>query len=159
MTTLLMAMLALAAQQPAAQAAPATPAAQVQPAAAAPAVAEPAAEAEPYTYDPQGRRDPFVSLVGRGSEPLPSERAAGVPGLLVSEVTVKGIIRDRQGFLAMIQAPDSKTYLVRSGDKLLDGGVKTITPEGVVFAQDVNDPLAVVKQREVPKRVRAAERD
>jgi type IV pilus assembly protein PilP len=154
MTTLVIAIVALAAQQPAGTPTPAPPAA-AQAVAPEPAVAE----AEPYTYDPQGRRDPFVSLVGRGSEPLPTSRAAGVPGLLVSEVTVKGIIRDRNGFLAMIQAPDTKTYLVRSGDKLLDGGVKTITPDGVVFAQDVNDPLAVVKQREVPKRVRAAERD
>jgi type IV pilus assembly protein PilP len=154
MTTLVIAIVALAAQQPAGTPTPAPPAA-AQAVAPKPAVAE----AEPYTDDPQGRRDPFVSLVGRGSEPLPTSRAAGVPGLLVSEVTVKGIIRDRNGFLAMIQAPDTKTYLVRSGDKLLDGGVKTITPDGVVFAQDVNDPLAVVKQREVPKRVRAAERD
>jgi Tfp pilus assembly protein PilP len=156
MTTVLIAIVVLAAQQPAGTPTPApAPQAAGQAVAPGPAVAE----AEPYTYDPQGRRDPFVSLVGRGSEPLPTSRAAGVPGLLVSEVTVKGIIRDRNGFLAMIQAPDTKTYLVRSGDKLLDGGVKTITPDGVVFAQDVNDPLAVVKQREVPKRVRAAERD
>ena len=56
------------------------------------------------------------------------------------------------GFIAMIQAPDNKTYIVRSGDRLFDGAVKTITQDGVVFSQDVNDPLSLVKQREVPKR-------
>lgn len=147
---LLFAVLSQAAAQPPAPAAVAQP-----PAAADPAPVQ--AEAEPSTYQPEGRRDPFVSLVGRGTDPAPQARVAGVPGLLVSEVTVKGIIRDRQGFLAMIQAPDSRTYIVRSGDKLLDGGIKAITPEGVVFAQDVNDPLSLVKQREVPKRVRAAD--
>ena len=66
-------------------------------------------------------------------------------------------MRDRSGFIAMIQAPDNKTYIVRRGDKLMDGAVKTITQDGVIFSQDVNDPLSLVKQREVPKRVRATE--
>ena len=57
----------------------------------------------------------------------------------------------------MLQAPDNKTYIVRSGDRLADGAVKSITQEGVVFSQDVNDPLSLVKQREIPKRVRAAD--
>ena len=75
----------------------------------------------------------------------------------MSEVTVKGVIRGSSGFIAMIQAPDNKTYIVRAGDRLFDGAVKTITQDGVIFWQDVNDPLSLVKQREVPKRVRATE--
>ena len=133
---------------------------------AAPQTPPPTAEAKPaeqpaqegYAYVSEGRRDPFVSLVGRGNDPKHTgERAPGVPGLLVSEVTVKGIIRDRAGFIAMIQAPDNKTYIVRNGTKLLDGAVKTITQDSVIFSQDVNDPLSLVKQREVPKRVRAGD--
>jgi hypothetical protein len=96
--------------------------------------------------------------VGRGNDAKQGgDRAAGIPGLLVSEVTVKGVIRGRSGYIAMIQAPDNKTYIVKSGDRLLDGAVKTITQDGVVFSQDVNDPLSLVKQREVPKRVRGTE--
>jgi hypothetical protein len=111
-----------------------------------------------YSYAPEGRRDPFVSLVGRGSDPKRTgDRAAGLPGLLISEVTVKGIVRDRNGYIAMILAPDNKTYIVRSGAKLMDGAVKTITADSVIFSQDVNDPLSLVKQREVPKRVRATD--
>jgi type IV pilus assembly protein PilP len=122
----------------------------------------PAAQAEqantaaaPYAYNPEGRRDPFVSLLGRGNDPRqPTMKLPGVPGLLIAEVTVKGIVRDRAGFLAMVQAPDNKTFIVRPGDKLLDGVVKTITQDGVIFSQDVSDPLSLVKQREVSKRVR-----
>ena len=125
------------------------------------ATSEPKAEAaaaSPYAYNPEGRRDPFVSLLGRGNDPRqPAVRAPGVPGLLIAEVTVKGIVQDRSGFLAMVQAPDNKTYIVRSGDKLLDGTVKSITQDSVVFSQDVNDPLSLVKQREVSKRVRQTE--
>lgn len=110
------------------------------------------------TYDPQGRRDPFVSLLARGADPRSGAvRAAGPAGLLVSEVTVKGVVRDKSGYLAMIQGPDTKTFIVRPGEKLLDGAVKAIVADGVVFAQDVNDPLSTVKQKEVRKTVRQAD--
>jgi len=131
--------------------------------AATPAAAQPAATAEQappptgYTYNPEGRRDPFVSLVGRGADPKDVKSVGGVPGLLVNEITVKGVIRGTSGYLAMIQSPDNKTYIIRSGDRLADGSVKTITQDGVVFSQDVHDPLSLVKQREVPKRVRATD--
>ena len=75
----------------------------------------------------------------------------------MNEITVKGVIRGTSGYLAMIQSPDHKTYIIRSGDRLADGSVKTITQDGVVFSQDVHDPLSLVKQREVPKRVRATD--
>ena len=149
LTILLVALVAAAGQAPAAPAKPATP----PPAQTAEQGPEPAG----YSYKAEGRRDPFVSLVGRGNDPKQSTHAEGIPGLLVNEVTVKGVIRGRTGFIAMIQAPDNKTYIVRSGDRLLDGAVKAITQDGVVFWQDVNDPLSLVKQREVPKRVRATE--
>ncbi|HET7220223.1 MAG TPA: pilus assembly protein PilP [Vicinamibacterales bacterium] len=139
--------------------------AQQQP--AKPPAATPAAQPKPqdlpviepgYAYDPKGRRDPFISLLGRGDESKPQEaRPAGIAGVLIGEVSVKGVLRDRGGYMAMIQGPDKKTHTVRVGDKLLDGSVKSITQEQVVFSQDVNDPLSLVKQREVAKPVRPAE--
>jgi hypothetical protein len=120
--------------------------------------AAPAAPAAPYSYDPEGRRDPFVSLLARGSDPgSAASRPAGLPGLLISEVAVKGIVRDRSGLLAMVQGPGTKTFIVRPGEKLMDGTIKAVTPDGVVFSQDVNDPLSMVKQKEVRKTVRSAD--
>ena len=138
-----------------------TPAPAPQPAQTAkpPAGQAPAPPPPPaYTYEPEGRRDPFVSLLARGSDPTSAaSRPPGLPGLLINEVIVKGIVRDRSGFIAMVQGPDTKTFIVRSGDKLMDGTVKSITADTVVFSQDVNDPLSLVKQREVRKAVRPAE--
>jgi hypothetical protein len=58
----------------------------------------------------------------------------------------------------MIQGPDSKqTFIIRSGQKLMDGTVKAITADGVVFSQDVDDPLSMVKQKEIRKTVRATD--
>jgi len=152
-----------AAQQPPAQTPPVqTPPSQPAP---APAPAKPpqveagkSAATPAYSYDPAGRRDPFVSLVGRGADPgSQAVRPPGLAGLLISEVMVKGVLRDQTGFLVMLRAPDNKTYTVRVGAKLLDGSVKSISQDKVIFSQDVNDPLSLVKQREVPKPVRQGE--
>ena len=138
------------AQTPAQKPQPATPAAKPQAEAAAP---EPA-----YIYQPEGRRDPFVSLLARGSDPTSAaSRPSGLPGLMINEIVVKGIVRDKSGFIGMIQGPDTKTHIVRAGDKLMDGTVKSITSDTVVFSQDVSDPLSLVKQREVRKAVRPVE--
>jgi Tfp pilus assembly protein PilP len=146
------------AQQPAAK--PQPGAKPSQPAATTPAAAQQQPEPAPaYSYEAKGRRDPFVSLLARGTEGKPTgSRPAGLPGLMIGEVTVKGIVRDRTGFIAMIQGSDnSKTFIVRSGEKLMDGTVKAITADSVVFSQDVNDPLSMVKQKEVRKTVRPAD--
>ncbi len=120
---------------------------------AAPAPARPA-----YSYDPAGRRDPFVSLLGRGSDPRSAgNRASGIAGILINEISLKGIMRDRTGFVAMVQGPDNKTYIVKPGDRLMDGTVKSIVADAVVFSQDVNDPLSLIKQREIRKNLRSEE--
>ncbi len=110
-----------------------------------------------YTYDPEGRRDPFVSLLYRGGDlrPAGAQRPPGLPGLLISEVAVKGVLKSTSGsYIALLQAPDNKTYVVRQGDRLMDGSVKSVASDAVVFSQDVNDPLSLVKQREVRKTIR-----
>ena len=148
----------LAAQAPA----PAAPAPQPAAPAAAPAAQTPAAAqapppAETYTYQPEGRRDPFLNLLGTGVEPRTGRRGDGAAGMTVAEISVRGVLQSRGALVAMIAGPDNKTYIVHAGDKLLDGTIKTITPQGLVVIQDVNDPLSLVKQREVSKLLRGAE--
>jgi Tfp pilus assembly protein PilP len=145
----------VSAQQPA-KPKPGTPTPAPPPAGQA---APPPAEAPgAFTYNPDGRRDPFISLLGRGSDPKSQgARPAGVPGLLINEVSVKGIVRNTSGFVALIQGPDNKTYVVKAGDRLMDGTVKSIAQDAVVFSQDVNDPLSLVKQKEIRKVLRSAD--
>lgn len=146
---------AAGAQQPA-PAAPPPASGETTPATAgAPPAATPQGA---YTYNPAGRRDPFVSLLGRGTDARAAgARPAGVPGLLINEISLKGIIRDRSGFIAMVQGADNRTYVVRAGDRLMDGTVKAVVQDAVVFSQDVNDPLSLVKQKEVRKNLRSPE--
>jgi Tfp pilus assembly protein PilP len=156
---------AAAAQSPKPQA-PAAPASQPAATAATPsssAAAVPgqvpviAVEPRGFEYDPAGRRDPFVSLVRRGTDvgrPAPGARAAGLPGLEAAEVTLKGTLQSRDGYVAMLQGADGRTYIVRPGDRLLDGTIRTIAQNTLVILQQVNDPLSLEKQREVRKTIR-----
>lgn len=136
-----------------------TPAASAgQPPAPTPKASQPPVP-ENYTYQPDGRRDPFVSLVGTGTEPrvVSSRKTDGPAGMAVAEISVRGVVQSRTGLVAMVQGPDNKTYIVHQGDKFLDGVIKTITPQGLIVIQEVNDPLSLIKQREVRKLLRSLE--
>jgi Tfp pilus assembly protein PilP len=149
------------------QAAPqtASPAAPATGAPAAPTAAAPAAQAEKpavipenYTYDPAGRRDPFLNLLRSGTDAQPSlKKGDGPAGMTVAEISVRGVMQSKSGLIAMVQGPDNKTYIVHPGDKLADGSIKSINAQGLVIEQAVNDPLSVVKQREVRKLLRGLE--
>jgi len=129
-----------------------------EPAASSTTVADSATGADSYSYNPDGRRDPFTSLLGTGGGDTHATRPLdGVSNMAINDVAVRGILQTRGALVAMVQGPDNKTYIVHQGDKLLDGAIKSITPLGLVFIQDVNDPLALVKQREVSKPLRSLE--
>jgi Tfp pilus assembly protein PilP len=130
----------------------------------APAPAQPSAATAPtppandgYTID--GRRDPFVPLLGdTGKKGAPAQvRADGVAGLVTDEVAVRGILQSQGRWVAMVAGPAGKVYTVRPGDRLADGTVRGITPQFVVILQQVDDPLSLEKQREVKKFLRGGE--
>ena len=105
-----------------------------------------------YHYDPQGRRDPFQSLIGPAPKLQPGQRPAGLPGFLIDEIKLQGIVKTReQGLVAMVNGPDNKGYLMKTGQKVLDGEVIRMTPTSVVFRQEVNDPTRIERFREVTK--------
>lgn len=149
------------AQAPAPVAVPAQPAeAQAQPAkpAEAPQAAPAPPPAETYSYRADGRRDPFQSLLHAGADTHgTSSKGEGPAGMTLGEISVRGIMQSRGSLVAMVQGPDNKTYIVHQGDKLLDGTIKTITPQGLIVMQEVNDPLSLVRQREVRKLLRSLE--
>ena len=150
---------------PAAAAAPAPAAAPVEafeadikPAGSAPAATGVAAPAQGYTYNAEGRRDPFVPLLkGSGKQALATTsvaRAAGLAGLSTADVTLRGVLVSQGAYVAMLHGTDEKNYIVRTGDKLADGTIRTITSEMMLIQQQVNDPLSKQKEREVRKMLR-----
>lgn len=104
-----------------------------------------------YRYDPQGRRDPFRSLIGPTPKLEPGQRPPGPAGFLIDEMKLQGVFKTKQGLTAMINGPDNRGYLLRVGDKVLDGEVIRVTQNSVVFRQEVNDPTRIERYREVVK--------
>jgi Tfp pilus assembly protein PilP len=143
---------------PQGQPAPAPAAAPAPGAAAAAPAATPPPPQEAYTYKADGRRDPFLNLIGSGTEnKVTSRKGEGAAGMTVGEISVRGVMQSRGALIAMVQGPDNRTYVVHQGDKLLDGTVKSVTPQGLVIVQEVNDPLSLIKTREVRKMLRSLE--
>ena len=146
----------------AAQQAPAAKGAEAAPAAAPSTPKAPAPPTPPanYNYSVDGRRDPFVALLGAtgkgGTAPV-EVRAKGLAGLGTEELSVRGILQSQGAWVAMLASPSGKVFTARPGDRLADGTIRGITPQYVVIMQQVNDPLSLEKQREVRKILRGGE--
>jgi len=127
-------------------------------------------EVEPaggYSYNAQGRRDPFVSLqrpvaADRG----PKTRKPGMEGFLIQEVALKGIVRttgggtgvaSKPGYIAIFLGTDGKSYFVTTGQRLFDGVITAVDATSVSFRQEVTDPLSPVKTRDIKKSLYATE--
>jgi Tfp pilus assembly protein PilP len=149
---------AKAGSTPAAKTADAPSAVAATPATAA---ASPALENRGFTYTPDGRRDPFVNLLRRGTgvdlTAVSGPRPNGLKGLGTGEVTLKGTMASKGAYVAILQGSDARTYVVRAGEKLFDGTVRSITADSMVILQKVNDPLSKETQREVRKVLRQTE--
>jgi Tfp pilus assembly protein PilP len=121
-------------------------------AAAAPAAVQPAPLEAPhgYSYSAGGRRDPFVSLLRRGTTPnaVPGTRSPGLAGMSANDVSLRGVIATRDGFIAIVHAADDRTYIVRVGQKLLDGTIRSIGADSIVIAQRIVNSAATGQPRE-----------
>lgn len=105
-----------------------------------------------FGYDPAGRRDPFRSLIGGMEEQLegPAQsRPPGLPGMLIEELRLEGIIETPSGILAFVLGRDNVSYIIRPGTKLYDGDVAEIQPKKVVFRRNVNDPNRIKEYDEI----------
>src|SRR5262245_9450825 len=86
-------------------------------------------------YNSEGRRDPFVSLM----RPLEAHVIAcppGLPGYKVSELALKGTVKVKGEYVALLVAPNGKTYFVRKGQPLYDGRIVEIGPGTATVQQD-----------------------
>lgn len=120
-------------------------------------VAAPESTPSNSTYEEDGRRDPFVSLIATkkaANSARPARVKAGLSGLALADVSVKGIVRQGAVTLAVLEGPAGKSYVARSRDRLQDATVKAIDPEGVVFAQQVVDVTGEAHLRDVRKSLR-----
>lgn len=83
----------------------------------------------------EGRRDPFVRpFLDRGA---PAERARprGLAGMDVDELTLQGLVRIGGSYVAVLESGEGRSHLVRGGETLFDGSVRSVTARGVVIVR------------------------
>ncbi|MBI5755368.1 MAG: pilus assembly protein PilP [Nitrospirae bacterium] len=93
-----------------------------------------------YSYRTGGRRDPFRSLILG----LREKKTVGLTPLQqrsLGELKVIGIIWGSGGYVAMIETPDGKGYLIKEGVLIgSEGGViKKITEDSVIIEEVYTD--------------------
>jgi type IV pilus assembly protein PilP len=152
---------------------PPAPGSNVPPVASAPApqssgvgtAAEPAVPTgrSGYVYLPEGRRDPFLSILREaGSETAKKMDEANLPPLqrvTVAELSVIGIVWGGFGYMAMVQAPDGRGYAVQRGARIgnNNGIVSAITEKAVIVEERFTDIYGKKQVREYAKPLHAKE--
>ncbi len=95
------------------------------------------------SYAGIGKRDPFMSLLNIREEdrtkvvpPPPLEdRPPGLPGLLISEVSVAGVAIGNTKKVIVLKGIDGGSYIAEPGSPLFDGVLEEVNEEGVIFSR------------------------
>ncbi len=141
--------------------APATPVPAGQPAkqpivAAPPKPASPQMQAEKesgvaYSYNPKGRRDPFMSLVVREEKKAQKADRPPLERYNLAEFKLTGIVWGGFGYNAMLEGPDGKGYFVRAGTIIGQnrGVIKKITKDLIVIEEKFKTFNGAVQRKEI----------
>lgn len=109
-----------------------------------------------FSYDPQGRRDPFRNLFDALGDPKTGPRPKGIAGMVVAEIDLSGIVKDgNDGDRALLIGSDNKGYFLQVGDSVYDGTLVAIDARlgSVTFRQKIDDPRIIKPYRDVIKRL------
>ncbi len=105
-----------------------------------------------YAYEAKGRPDPFKPLImPRVEKPkVPKKIVKETDALSVNELKLAGIVWDRRGYFALVEAPNGRGYVLRVNDTIgEDTKVTKITPDTVTFEIKMETPLPQARTRQV----------
>ena len=105
-----------------------------------------------------GRRDPFLSPLVMVKKDTPGgidtvACGAGKRCLVPDQLVLKGIVKSREGMIAMVETPQQKSYVLHERDQVYRGSVVKITGDSVIFRQSTSDALGHVVEKMVVKKV------
>jgi type IV pilus assembly protein PilP len=105
----------------------------------------------PYAYNPEGRRDPFRSILITSETGKTMESLPPLLRTEVSELRLIGIVWGGFGYSAMVQTPDGKGYTIHVGTSVgpNHGSVRKITDRYLTVEEKYTDIFGENKSREV----------
>lgn len=111
-----------------------------------------------YEYNPQGRRDPFSSLIVRDVSDKKKD-AGPLEQDDIKTIRLIAIVWSGNQYNAMITLPDGKSYTVKKGMRIgMDGGtIESITKDSIVVRQLIKDKTGALKPKDIILRLRTEE--
>lgn len=108
---------------------------------------------EGLTYNPVGKRDPFKSLIIAEREKVAKARNE-VPPLQkidASDLKFTGVIWDKERYVAMVETPDGKGFVVKEGMivGLNKGIVKKITQRILTIEEKIRSYVGDFRTRKI----------
>ena len=124
--------------------------AQETAAAPPPGAAQTVAPPSGFTYNPEGRRDPFKDLLAGSVR----ERAAtGEPQVFIDDLILFGIVKNNRVYTAMVGMPQGFPMFVKVGDKFADGYVLSISESQVVLRKTHERGIPLMRPRDIIKEI------
>jgi Tfp pilus assembly protein PilP len=125
--------------------------AQETTAAPPPEAAQTVAPPPGFTYNPEGRRDPFKDLLtGRD---MREKTAMGESQVFIDDLVLFGIVENNKIFTAMIGMPQGFPMFVKVGDKFTDGYVLSISESQVVLRKTHERGIPLIRPRDIIKEI------
>jgi Tfp pilus assembly protein PilP len=104
-----------------------------------------------FTYDPEGRRDPFKDLLG--GRDMKQQAALGENKPSIDDLVLFGIVKSQNVYTALIGMPQGYPMFAKVGDKFADGYVLSITDTQVVLRKTHERGIPLMRPRDVIKEI------
>ncbi len=104
-----------------------------------------------FTYNSEGRRDPFKDLLG--GRDLKEKSVLGENQIFIDDLVLFGIVKNKTVFTALIGMPQGFPMFAKVGDKFADGYVLSITATQVVLRKTHERGIPLMRPRDVIKEI------
>jgi Tfp pilus assembly protein PilP len=104
-----------------------------------------------FTYNPQGRRDPFKNLLA--GRDMREKAAVGENQMFIDDLVLSGIVKNKNVFTALIGMPQGFPMFAKVGDKFADGYVLSISETQVVLRKTHERGIPLVRPRDIIKEI------
>ncbi|NOY39172.1 MAG: pilus assembly protein PilP [Nitrospirae bacterium] len=116
---------------------------------------------EPIIYDPDGRRDPFLSIIVLTKQKVEKKKKTLNPleNYDVTDFRLLGVVYTGKEYYASVALPDGKAYTIKKGTTLgLYGGkVVDIKSDAVIIREYVVDYRGQLKPKDTVLKLRKEE--